>query len=370
MSDTSTLIAIKYKGQMIGLPKDSSVSWNDLEDKPTTKTFIGYDVYENNINADFPAAIITATDNSRMLSVWNSRMEFYVNPGFTYYNGTYTDKHGNTQTLSDWQGQFITIVCYKNGVYRTKMIIQPKSDYTYEMILFESLDVEISSIDVHNYSDPIYGGGKFNLIISFTFNSQDYNYSTIKQEILDGYWQVVATDKVYSEKFIPSVIDTSNLVSKSELYDLSTGIVNNYYTKTQIDTSIANNYTSKNDISTFITANDISTKLEVNDVSQFASKNDISTFVTDNDVSIYLTENDISTFITANDISTKLEANDVSQFASKSDVSVLDTSVSQLWDTSTQGGGGGISLQYLTQAEYDALQVKDPSTLYLIEETL
>jgi len=34
MSDTSTLIAIKYKGQMIGLPKDSSVSWNDLKDKP------------------------------------------------------------------------------------------------------------------------------------------------------------------------------------------------------------------------------------------------------------------------------------------------------------------------------------------------
>ena len=94
MSDTSTLIAIKYKGQMIGIPQDSSVSWNDLEDKPTTKTFIGYDVYENNINADFPAAIITATDNSRMLSVdiSRNRMEFYVNPGFTYYNGTYTDK--------------------------------------------------------------------------------------------------------------------------------------------------------------------------------------------------------------------------------------------------------------------------------------
>jgi hypothetical protein len=77
----------------------------------------------------------------------------------------------------------------------------------------------------------------------------------------------VATDKVYSEKFLPTVIDTSNLVSKSELYDLSTGIVNNYYTKTQIDTSIANNYASKNDISAFITNNDISTKLEANDVS-------------------------------------------------------------------------------------------------------
>lgn len=33
-------------------------------------------------------------------------------------------------------------------------------------------------------------------------------------------------------------------------------------------------------------------------------------------------------------------------------------------------GGGGISLQYLTQAEYDALTTKDPNTLYLISDTI
>ena len=279
---------------------DISVSWNDLTDKPTTKTFIGYGVYENNINADFPAAVITPTDNSGMINVniKKSIFTFIVNPSITYYNGTYTDKDGNTQTLSDWQKQFVTIVCYKNGVYRTKMIIKLKSDYTYEMILFESLDVEISSLEVHTYSGPEGGSGSTELRITFTFNSQDYNYSAIYQEITDGYWKVVATDKVYSEKFLPSVIDTSNLVSKSELYDLSTGIVNNYYTKTQIDTSIANNY------------------------------------------------------------------------ASKSSVTNIDTSVSQLWDTSTQGSGSGISLQYLTQAQYNALHTKDPNTLYLIEVTV
>lgn len=333
MSDTSTLSAIKIYGQMVEFPKDSSVYWDDVLDKPTTKTFIGYDVYENNINADFPAAIITTTDNSRMLSVdvSRNRFEFYVNPGATYYNGTYTDKHGNTQTLADWQGQFITIVCYKNGVYRTKMIIQPKSDYTYEMILFESLDVEISSIDIHNYSNPTSGGGgKYNIRITFTFNSQDYNYSTIQQEIADGYWQVVAADKVYSEKFLPTVIDTSNLVSKSELYDLSTGIVNNYYTKTQIDTSIANNYASKNDISAFITSND---------VSAFITSNDVSIYLTDNDISTFITSNDISTFITDNDISTFITSNDVSNFA---------------------------KIQYISQTDYDNLSVKDPNTLYLI----
>ena len=84
---------------------DISVSWNDLTDKPTTKTFIGYDVYENNINADFPAAVITPTNNSGMLSVniKKSIFLFVVNPSITYYNGTYIDKDGNTQTLSDWQ---------------------------------------------------------------------------------------------------------------------------------------------------------------------------------------------------------------------------------------------------------------------------
>ena len=298
-SQIDTSIANNYVSKSDVSALDSSVSWNDLTDKPTTKTFIGYDVYENNINADFPAAVITPTDNTRMISVYikKSRFTFIVNPSITYYNGTYTDKDGNTQTLSDWQKYFVTIVCYKNGVYRTKMIIKLKSDYTYEMILFESLDVEISSLEVHTYSGPEDSvSSSTELRITFTFNSQDYNYSAIYQEITDGYWKVVATDKVYSEKFLPSVIDTSNLVSKSELYDLSTGIVNNYYTKSQIDTSIANNY------------------------------------------------------------------------ASKSSVTNIDTSVSQLWDTSTQGSG--VSIKYLTQAQYNALQKKDPNTLYLIEVTV
>ena len=47
MSDTSILTAIKYKGKMINLPGDSSVSWNDLTDKPvvidtSTKTVTHY----------------------------------------------------------------------------------------------------------------------------------------------------------------------------------------------------------------------------------------------------------------------------------------------------------------------------------------
>ena len=37
-------------------------------------------------------------------------------------------------------------------------------------------------------------------------------------------------------------------------------------------------------------------------------------------------------------------------------------------DTSTQGSG--VSIKYLTQAQYNALHTKDPNTLYLIEESV
>ena len=123
--------------------------------------------------------------------------------------------------------------------------------------------------------------------------------------------------------------DTSTLIAikyKGQMIDLPSGSgsvdLSNYYTKTQIDTSIASNYASKSDISTFITANDISTKLEANDVSQFITSNDISTFITENDVSIYST----TTYVN-------------STFA---------------------------KISYISQSDYDNLQVKDPSTLYII----
>ena len=116
--------------------------------------------------------------------------------------------------------------------------------------------------------------------------------------------------------------------------------LSDYYTKTQIDTSIANNY---------------------------ASKNDVSAFITSNDVSIYLTDNDVSTFITANDISTKLEANDVSQFITSNDISTFITANDvSIYSTNTYVNSTFAKISYISQSDYDNLQVKDPSTLYII----
>ena len=129
-------------------------------------------------------------------------------------------------------------------------------------------------------------------------------------------------------------------------------------------------FITENDISTFITGNDVSQFITSNDVSIYLTENDISTFITGNDISTFITGNDISTFITGNDVSQFITADDVSNFLTPDDISILDTSVRELWDTSTQGGTGGFSIEYLTQDEYDNLQVKDPSTLYLIQDVI
>ena len=344
MSDTSTLIAIKYKGQMIELPKDSSVSWNDLTDKPiiidtSTQTVTHY--YD--IVSYQPINALKQTGSGYGDSYGGYAL-YVLKQSITNAIDTLSSQ------LSDDQKNIWRIDWEENN--EREWQIEAVIDIENEEVLYFSGDDGITL----RSEDLVDDGNYWKILVSDSKSDMDDDYSVttdiIPVNFITSDNQTV-TSLSYTETieipvqwyFDPDHIEKD--ASVGILWDTSMNggstDLSDYYTKTQIDTSIANNY---------------------------ASKNDVSAFITSNDISIYLTDNDISTFITANDISTKLEANDVSQFASKSDVSVLDTSVSQLWDTSTQGGGGGISLQYLTQAEYDALQVKDPSTLYLIEETL
>ena len=340
MSDTSTLIAIKYKGQMIGLPKDSSVSWNDLTDKPTTKTQIGVDVYEDNgqpVSLYYNQYGNNILDSAITTYISGNYFEFYVNHGIYYYNSTYTDRNGNTQSLTEEQKKYLVMYCYENGQYRSKIILylpydgvsEPTSEDV-QKVLIDSEDIEDVSIYLKNYTT---GSGKFNVQMYPTFKGSTTINDLYTQTNTNKSWKVGVLDKVYSEVFDSSVIDAYTKseadnkfaldTSVSELWDTSAGPdLSNYYTKTQIDTSIANNYASKNDISVFITSNDI------------------STFVTDNDVSIYLTGNDISTFITANDVS--------------------------IYSTNTYVNSTFAKISYISQSDYDNLQVKDPSTLYII----
>lgn len=72
------------------------------------------------------------------------------------------------------------------------------------------------------------------------------------------------------------------------------------------------------DLSNYYTKTEIDTSI----ASNYASKSDISTFITENDVSIYC--------------------------------------------TSTYANSTFAKISYITQNAYDSLQVKDPSTLYII----
>lgn len=301
MSDTSILTAIKYKGKMINLPGDSSVSWNDLTDKPvvidtSTKTVTHY-------------YYIASYQPIR-----NLRQNGY---GFGYiaYNRhyLYVEKQSITNAINALSSQLtndqknIWYVEFSAGENE-----QGKNDYTANVV------IDINKEEVL-YFNADYG---LTLVRENEYLDTDSGYWTIEvndpQNVFDD--AVDETVTIYPVNFITregqtvtSLTYTETITVPGQWYfdpdhvkkDASLGILwdtsmnggstdlSDYYTKTQIDTSIANNY------------------------------------------------------------------------ASKSNVSALDTSVSQLWDTSTQGSG--LSIKYLTQAQYNALHTKDPNTLYLIE---
>ena len=317
MSDTSTLIAIKYKGQMINLPGDSSVSWNDLEDKPVvikqggTQTVTHY--YD-----------IVSYQPIRQLSQSGSGYGDSIYKGYALY----VSKQSITNAINALRSQLSydqmniwQIEWEENG--DDEWEVEATINIDDEEVLYFSGDHDITLKDEYLGDDGSYWKILVNDprrlldddipvsvdIIPVNFITRDgqtvTSLSYTETITIPGQWYF-DPDHIEKDASVGILWDVSMNGGSADLSD--------YYTKTQIDTSIANNYASKNDISAFITSND------------------------------------------------------VSQFASKSDVSVLDVSVSTLWDTSTQGGG--VSIQYLTQAEYNALQTKDPNTLYLIEESV
>ena len=338
MSDTSILTAIKYKGKMINLPGDSSVSWNDLTDKPvvidtSTKTVTHY------------------YDIASYQPIRNLKQRGY-GFGDNSYAGPvlYVDKESITNAINALSSQLTNdqkniwyVEWEENG--DNNWVVEAVIDIKEEEVLYFSGDMGIT-LNNGIYED----GGYWTIFVndpqSLLDDNIDVTVSVIPVNFITRDGQTV-TSLTYTETItVPGqwYFDPDHVkkdASLGILWDTSAGPdLSNYYTKTQIDTSIANNY---------------------------ASKNDISAFITSNDVSIYLTSNDISTFITANDVSTKLEANDVSQFITANDVSIYltDNDVS-IYSTNTYVNSTFAKISYISQSDYDNLSVKDPSTLYII----
>ena len=297
MSDTSILTAIKYKGKMIGIPQDSSVSWNDLTDKPVV----------------IDTSTKTVTHYYDIASYQPIRNLIQTGSGYGDWHGgdaLYVDKQSITNAinaLSSW------LTNDQKNIWRIEFVENGDNGWEIEAV-----------IDIHK-KEVLYFYG--DLGITLRSGRLDYN---------EYYWKILVNDPrgllandidvtvdVIPVNFITrdgqtvtSLTYTETITVPGQWYfdpdhvkkDVSLGILwdtsmnggsvdlSDYYTKAQIDTSIANNY------------------------------------------------------------------------ASKSSVTNIDTSVSQLWDTSTQGSG--VSIKYLTQAEYNALHTKDPNTLYLIEVTV
>ena len=341
MSDTSILTAIKYKGKMINLPGDSSVSWNDLTDKPvvidtSTKTVTHY------------------YDIASYQPIRNLKQRGY---GFgDSYQGDYlyVDKESITNAINALSSQLTND---QKNIWQVEFSAEADrwgdNDYTAEAV------IDIKNEEVLYFSGDMgltlkwdgldYDGGYWKILVNNPQNvlDDDVNVSVdvIPVNFITRDGQTV-TSLTYTETItVPGqwYFDPDHVkkdASVGILWDTSAGPdLSNYYTKTQIDTSIANNYASKSDVSAFITSNDISTFITSNDVSTKLEANDVSQFITANDVSIYLTDNDVSTFITANDVS--------------------------IYSTNTYVNSTFAKISYISQSDYDNLSVKDPSTLYI-----
>ena len=342
MSDTSILTAIKYKGKMINLPGDSSVSWNDLTDKPvvidtSTKTVTHY------------------YDIASYQPIRNLKQRGYGFGDNDGYSGValYVEKESITKAINALSSQLTNdqkniwrIEWEENGDngWWIQATIDIKTNY--EKVLYFSGDMGITLNDDYLDEEGDYWKILVNDAQGLLNEEIDVTVDVIPVNFITRDGQTV-TSLTYTETItVPGqwYFDPDHVkkdASVGILWDTSAGPdLSNYYTKTQIDTSIANNYASKSDVSTFITSNDISTFITANDVSTKLEANDVSQFITANDVSIYLTDNDVSTFITANDVS--------------------------IYSTNTYVNSTFAKISYISQSDYDNLSVKDPSTLYII----
>ena len=303
MSDTSILTAIKYKGKMIGIPQDSSVSWNDLTDKPvvidtsTQTVWHYYDIasyqpirnlkqkgYGWGDNSSYSGVAlyvekesITNAINALSSQLTNDQKNIWQIE-FSAYEGPHGQPEYSATAVIDINKEEVLYFNADFGLTLRSEVLDYDSTYWQilvndpQMVLDDETDVTVDIFPVN----------------FITRDGQTVTSLTYTETItVPGQWYF-DPDHVKKDASVGILWDTSMNGGSSDLSD--------YYTKTQIDTSIANNY------------------------------------------------------------------------ASKSSVTNIDTSVSQLWDTSTQGSG--LSIKYLTQAQYNALHTKDPNTLYLIEASV
>ena len=168
-----------------------------------------------------------------------------------------------------------------------------------------------------------------------------------------------------SEEAVQSTIDTwteiKNFLQDYDNTDSLSSIIS--ATSSQIQTWVGQQgFLKANDVSTFVTQNDLqgaTTAIGVLDTSVNAIEADVNVIKAD-----YVKSNDISTFITAADVPTVPTT--VSSFTNDAG---YYTATDVANDTSTKVESTNKSVMNIlsiSQADFNALATKDPSTLYIV----
>lgn len=240
---------------MINLPGDSSVSWNDLTDKPvvidtSTKTVTHYydiasyqpirNLKQNGYgfgDSDYNGPVlyvhkesITNAINALSSQLTNDqkniwRIEWVENGDNGWEIEAVIDIEGeNVLYFSGDMGITLKNGIYDNGSYWTILVNDPRS------LLDDNIDVTVDVIPVN----------------FITREGQTVTSLTYTETItVPGQWYF-DPDHVKKDASLGILWDTSMNGSGADLSD--------YYTKTQIDTSIANNYASKSNVSALDTS--------------------------------------------------------------------------------------------------------------------
>ena len=250
MSDTSTLIAIKYKGQMIEIPE--GLTQNDIS------TFITSNDISTKLEANDVSQFLTANDVST-----DQPFHFFTNTTDSTKKGIVV-KGGDGYAANIGNNALqLGVTSVAAGAMAAAFGHQTHADGDYSF-------TSGNGVKVYNTNEA--GFGKFNnsstgtdtlFTVGNGLNPGSSNRHNALEIRLNGDVYIPDTDDTananYYKKPMKRIQDLFVLdTSVSQLWDSSTSgggggstDLTNYYTKTQIDTSIANNYASKNDVSVF-----------------------------------------------------------------------------------------------------------------------
>lgn len=200
----------------------------------------------------------------------------------------------------------------------------------------------------HKINEELSNKASLNDISTFITSSALEPYATIAN--VDSSLASKA-DKTQLSSYAKIVNVDSSLALKADKTQLAS-----YATIANVDASLAN-YATKNDISTFITSSDLEPYATIANVDSSlalkADKTQLSSYATianvDSSLALKANASDLANYATI--------ANVDSSLANYATIANVDSSL-----------GYKATLVVLTQEQYDALTVKDSSTLYIISD--